>query len=72
VNAKNNAAVNDIQNADMAENIYENPATESANKNPNMRDKKRAAVCQSEYCTDMTGNKHEPVIDNQNRKVNSH
>ena len=31
-----------------------------------MRDKKRAAVCQSEYCTDMTGNKHEPVIVDQN------
>jgi hypothetical protein len=27
-----------------------------------MRYKKRAAVCQSEYCTDVTGNKHELVI----------
>jgi hypothetical protein len=55
VKAKKNAAVKD---ADMIDNIYENAVTVSANKNPNMRYKKRAAVCQSEYCTDMTGNKH--------------
>ncbi len=27
------------------------------------------AVCQSEYCADMTANKHEPLIVNQNRAV---